>query len=103
VTLDFTDQGLVGILALLGGAAALLTARAYFQTRYRSMLWLSAGFVLTTAGSALEHLLLNALHWDHHDPLLLAVHGLTAAGFVAVLASALQARQVPGPAPEALP
>lgn len=99
MTLDFTDQGMVGVLALLGGMAAILTARAYARTRYRSMLWLSAGFALLTAGSALEHLLLNAFHWDHHDPLLLGVHALTAAGFVAVLASALQARQVPEPVP----
>lgn len=103
MTLDLTDQSLVGLLAFLGGMAAILTARAYHQTRYRSMLWLTLGFILITAGSALEHLLLNAFHWNHHDAALLTVHGLTAAGFVAVLLSALRARQVPAPETEALP
>lgn len=95
MTLDTGDQTLITGLALLGGLATVVTARAYLRTHYRSMLWLSAAFTLLTAGSALEHLLLNAFHWNHHDPALWGVHGLTAAGFVMILVSALWARQAP--------
>ncbi|MBI4362210.1 MAG: hypothetical protein HY558_03460 [Euryarchaeota archaeon] len=99
MTLDPTDWTLLSALGLLGALAVGVTARAYLRTRYRSMAWLSIAFLLLALGSTLEHLLVNQFHWDHHDSSLLGVHLLTAMGFLAVIASALRARQVPGPAP----
>lgn len=92
-----TDWLLLLTLGGTGGLAAALTARAYLRTRYRSMLWLTAALCLLTAGPVVEHLLLALFHWQlsSHDAAHLGFHAIPAAGFLAVLASALSARQVP--------
>ncbi|MEM3087161.1 MAG: hypothetical protein QXO51_03515 [Halobacteria archaeon] len=101
MTLVQTDLLFLLALGGVGGLAAALTARAYLRTRYRSMLWLTVALCLLTAGPVVEHLLLSLFHWplNSHDAAHLGLHAIPVAGLLAVVVSALQARQVPEPTP----
>lgn len=81
-------------LGLLGGAAVVaLTYLGYRRTGQKAMAWLSAGFVLLTAGLFVEHLYMKVFRQPHPGMPLAHLPGVI--GFLLVLVSAWKSRGPP--------
>ncbi len=91
-------EGLVVALGLAGGVAiVVLTFQGYRRTGQGAMAWLSAGFVLLTAGLFLEHFYVEYLHRPPAGMSLLHLPGVV--GFLCVLVSAWKSRAAPPSSP----